>query len=248
VGAYTLSSSATMPAPFDCAAIIPHTIGATTAGSLGQGDCRDPVGGGLADYYELTLSSAGPVSITLQPGSGTMIVVLTDEREQFLSFAPATAGATATVGGNLAPGRYIVIVVAPTPGQTGSYSLTSSPTLPPPPPPPHPFLGCDASQAHAIGAMVNGRLDASDCVAVTGHFLDRHEFTLSEVRTVTVDLRADFDAFLYLFDASGAIIAENDDWSGLDSRISITLPPGTYSLGASSYHPGATGSYTLSSM
>jgi hypothetical protein len=60
---------------------------------------------------------------------------------------------------------------------------------------------------------------------------------------------AGFDAFLILYGSDGFPIAFDDDESATsqNSRIKVFLPAANYSLGATSYSAGATGTYTISS-
>ncbi|MBK9376504.1 MAG: SUMF1/EgtB/PvdO family nonheme iron enzyme [Holophagales bacterium] len=95
-----------------------------------------------------------------------------------------------------------------------------------------------------------GSLSTTD--ATNGHngpgvYVDRYCFAGEAGRTITFDLvSASFDAYLYLLDPSGNVVAWNDDWSGLNSHISFTLPSsGQWTVEATSYHQGATGPYTL---
>lgn len=114
--------------------------------------------------------------------------------------------------------------------------------------PPAPFFGCTDAQSYSIGSTVNGTLTASDCATPQGRRFDRYDFTLTIAASVTIDLVSSFDTYLYLFDADGQVIAQDDDGGvGYNSRLAIYLQAGTYSIGASSYGEGATGRYTLSS-
>jgi hypothetical protein len=48
-----------------------------------------------------------------------------------------------------------------------------------------------------------------------------------------------FDAYLYLLDNSGTVLAQNDDSGGsLNSLIQMQLSPGTYYLGAAAFGGG----------
>jgi Bacterial Ig-like domain (group 2)/Bacterial pre-peptidase C-terminal domain len=102
--------------------------------------------------------------------------------------------------------------------------------------------------AYTIGATVNGTLAQGDCAFDDGTRVDLYRFTLATQRQVTITLRSTaFDAYLVLFDATGAAVDEDDDGAGgTDARITATLPAGTYTIGANSYEP-ATGAYTLTS-
>jgi hypothetical protein len=113
--------------------------------------------------------------------------------------------------------------------------------------------GVSISQAGQIGDGASGSRD-----------VDLLRFTLAQAGTLTLDVDAEsagssLDAYLRLFDASGAQIAASDDVDGLDPYVSVSFPAGTYYVGVSgipnrSYDPArlegrvdssTTGPYTL---
>jgi len=109
-----------------------------------------------------------------------------------------------------------------------------------------PVEGCPVSPI-AIGGTATGALAAGDCAFADGTGVDFYELRLTTARSVTITLRSSaFDAYLVLYTRMGAGVDEDDDGAGgTDSRLTITLQPGRYLIGANSYSP-ATGPYTLS--
>ncbi|MFP2925530.1 Vps62-related protein [Pyxidicoccus sp. 3LG] len=71
-----------------------------------------------------------------------------------------------------------------------------------------------------------------------------------EAGQVTFDLGttpSSLDAYLYLLDTHGTILGQNDNREGsLDSRLTLTLQPGSYRLIAATSSPGANGGFKLS--
>ena len=69
--------------------------------------------------------------------------------------------------------------------------------------------------------------------------------------TSTVNVQIDmtsavFNTGLYLFDANLNVLDINDDFgTGTDSRITRTLTPGTYFIGANSLNQGVVGAFNL---
>lgn len=64
--------------------------------------------------------------------------------------------------------------------------------------------------------------------------------------TVTFHLSAPLDTYLYLLDASGNVLAQDNDSGGnLTSRLSYFLSPGTYKLVAATAASGQSGEFTL---
>jgi hypothetical protein len=93
----------------------------------------------------------------------------------------------------------------------------------------------------------------SDCVSshMSGSFAKFYAFTLAEAGGVQIDLQTTAaDAFLFLLEDRGpfgAVIASNDDGGGsLNSRITLDLGPGDYTIEATTLSSQATGPFTLS--
>ncbi|KAF0815420.1 N-acetylneuraminate epimerase [Andreprevotia sp. IGB-42] len=112
----------------------------------------------------------------------------------------------------------------------------------------------------AFNQTVSGNLVAGDCTAGergSAYFTDRHTFNAAPGDLVGITLKASFDAYLYLKDQSGAVIAfsDNDAASPAFTNAHIpsdttwlTLPTGSngpYVIEATSSRPGETGSYNL---
>jgi hypothetical protein len=79
--------------------------------------------------------------------------------------------------------------------------------------------------------------------------IDYWRLELAAESAVIIDLVADYsflDAYLNLFAADGALIAENDDFNfqDLNSRIEITLSAGRYLIGAAG-SGNSSGAYRL---
>ena len=78
-----------------------------------------------------------------------------------------------------------------------------------------------------------------------------YTFTLDAESDVTINLSSDEDAFLYLRSGTstdGSALHENDDYNypaSTDSRIVETLSAGSYTIEATTYTPGLTGDFTL---
>jgi hypothetical protein len=67
-------------------------------------------------------------------------------------------------------------------------------------------------------------------------------------RAVTFDLSAPVDTYLYLLDASGNVLAQDDNGGGgTSSRITFTLSSGTYKLVAATFTAGMNAQFALSS-
>ena len=76
--------------------------------------------------------------------------------------------------------------------------------------------------------------------------------TLTEATDIVITLSSDEDTFLYLLEGRGKggdTLHSNDDIAGggvnLNSRLSVTLQPGDYTIEATTYKPVTSGSFTL---
>ncbi len=130
-----------------------------------------------------------------------------------------------------------------------------------------------------FGQTVNGNLGAAGCLGVARapedlengavsnpnkaadrnsaenlvRYADYYSFAATAGQQIAVSMSSGaFDTYLFLLNASGAVIAENDDidTSNTNSRIPIsgffTIPAtGVYTIRATSYAENATGAYTL---
>lgn len=108
---------------------------------------------------------------------------------------------------------------------------------------------CGLRTTHTLGSTTGGTLDANDCQFSDGSFVDFFSTVLPDANAYLFKQSAGFDAYLDLSLADGSVIAENDDESetSSNSAIKALLPGGTYVIGASSFDPTTTGSYTVSS-
>ncbi|MCU0544407.1 MAG: alpha/beta fold hydrolase [Oscillatoriaceae cyanobacterium Prado104] len=111
------------------------------------------------------------------------------------------------------------------------------------------ILGVDGS-----GILLGGELTRNDSNNPTrpGKFADEYRLEgASEGQQLQLDLNSeDFDTFLQLVDErTGRVIdQDDDDGDGRNSRLSFTVQPNiNYLVRATSYDPGETGSYNISS-
>ncbi len=97
-----------------------------------------------------------------------------------------------------------------------------------------------AQETIDIGDTVEGTLVAGERVDYT--------FTADEGDIISIDMRADFDAYLYLLDADGTELTRDDDGGeGTNSLIRGFVIPadGTYTIQAAGFGDRGDGSFTL---
>ena len=143
-------------------------------------------------------------------------------------------------------------------GEMGSFTLTVSGlgdvTMPMPPQEPMP-TDDPCKQILSGAGPVTGQW-TSDCESATrgSSYARFYSFTLAQAAEVTITLESETDPYLYLREGeakSGDVACdgcENDDLApgtDTDSRIQETLAAGTYTIEATTYSSGATGSFTL---
>ncbi|MDG3042711.1 PPC domain-containing protein [Roseicyclus marinus] len=80
------------------------------------------------------------------------------------------------------------------------------------------------------GMLGQGGVSATNTIAAAPYY----RFTLSSAQPVTIRAEnPDADPYIYVFDGQGQLLAENDDYDSLNSRIDFTAPlaPGSYCVG-----------------
>ena len=263
-GPFTLTVSVTGgtggPAPIgDCGIADIATDGSGATGTWGA-DCESGVREGrYARYYQFTLSESADVAVVLESDDAETVLYLREG-------AGATSGGhigfnegepehdyrRASIEETLDAGTYTVEATTYAVGETGSFTLTVSgagETNGAPAP-----SGCEAAEIEADGSGATGTWGA-DCESGVreGRYARYYQFTLSESADVTVVLESDdAETVLYLREGAGATsgghIGFNEGESEHDYRrasIEETLDAGTYTVEATTYAAGETGSFTL---
>jgi hypothetical protein len=108
---------------------------------------------------------------------------------------------------------------------------------------------CSSRSAHGFGTISSGTLSAGDCQLSDGSFVDLYTTSVPAAGAYFFREGAAFDTYLLLAMPDGTTAAENDDEldTGTNSGIKALLPAGDYLIGASSFAPGVTGDYQISS-
>jgi hypothetical protein len=109
-----------------------------------------------------------------------------------------------------------------------------------------PSIDCTMLPPITLGTPIDGDLSATDS-EFFGSYYDLYGLTLDVTQEVTIDLTSDeIDSYLYLYDAGGTYITEDDDGGGgFNSSITETLDAGCYRVEASSWGADETGAYSL---
>lgn len=103
----------------------------------------------------------------------------------------------------------------------------------------------------AVGQSVSGQW-SNACTSThrgSNYYAGYYTFTLTSPADVTIDLASAQDTFLYLLAGNGTqggVLSFNDDSNGTShSRITRSLPAGTYTLDATTYLAARSGVFTL---
>jgi len=239
-GTYTLS----MTSPCTSTAI---AFGQTVAGSLTESDCwaprrRDSKG----DQYTFQGSADQSVTITMT-GPFDTYLFLVGPNGGVVAENDDADGTNSRIQTQLpATGTYTVEAVGYGDEARGAYTLRASSVdivdiV-------DRFDSC-TPLAISLGQTVKGVLADADCETPRWRNSkgDQYTFQGSAGQSLTIALRASFDAYLFLVGPDGKVVAENDDADGTDSRIAIRLPvTGTYRIEAKAYEANQRGAYTLS--
>ena len=246
-------------------------LGGTAAPGPGTGDCGQVIGAdgtvsgqwsagcdssvsarGHARYYSFSLAQESVVTITLESTDADTYL--------YLRGGDATSGAflyendddggitRSKIEETLSAGSYTIEATTYGTGETGSFTLSVSGlggTAAP-----GPGTG-DCGQVIGADGTVSGQWSAGcdSSVSARGH-ARYYSFSLAQESVVSITLEStDADTYLYLRggDAtSGAFLYENDDDGGITrSKIEETLSAGSYTIEATTYGTGETGSFTL---
>lgn len=118
------------------------------------------------------------------------------------------------------------------------------------------FVSCSGSSCAVSTIYPNTPVSSSwdsTCSSTrrSGRYAKFYSFLLTSTATVTIDLSSSsVDTYLYLLRGAGtggSVIRSDDDGGpGSDSRITRRLEPGSYTIEATTYSSGRTGSFLLS--
>ncbi|HYE97180.1 MAG TPA: hypothetical protein VD962_13340 [Rubricoccaceae bacterium] len=110
-------------------------------------------------------------------------------------------------------------------------------------------LGCDTVASLSLDDAESAALSTTDCAGFNGSYIDYYGFRLTSATGVVIEMESDeMNPYLWLYNAEGDVIAQNDDIepvTNLNSRIQISLEAGLYAIGANNLSTGVTGAYTV---
>ena len=227
--------------------------------------CRDPLGlltapvtktgvwaadcasearsGSYARYYSFTLDQAGQVEINLTSSADPYLALRQGEgRDGTIEDSNDNVGSrnfNSSINRMLAAGTYTVEATTYFAKQTGDFTLSVRPL----------------QETEDLGPLTRS-VDRSNSAWTSNHestqqmgsYARYYTFTLYAATHVVINLTSPEDPYLFLLDSRGAVVHKNDNVTtrNLNSRIDETLPAGTYTIEATTYFEGLTGSFHLS--
>lgn len=220
--------------------------GAPMGGIVVPGDERQPMislescvlrDGPVAMGYTLNLAAPTRVSILGSAANFPPMLALISPQHRIFEYQLGTAGSAVELSLMVPAGSHELWIGSYS-GGVGPMSLSLGAL--PPCPPPTPL---------AVGDTVHGTLDMLDCGyrGGGGPRNDAWRITLDMPTRLRIDLMSsEFDPFLVLTDTVGNIYAFNDDGGeGLNSRLTLNLPAGTFDIWAGGFGTSDLGAYQL---
>lgn len=226
----------------------PVTFTATARVGAAAAIAKVPAGDNQTAQVNTALPVAPTVIVTDAAGNTVPGVVVTFT---VASGGGRVANATATTGADgrassgtwtLGPTTGANTLTATAAGVPAGVTFTATATAPAVDP-------CTVQTPFTTRSAATGALAAGDCVLSTGQFQDFFSTTLAAPSAEEFVLTSTaFDAFGYLFDSAGRLVAFDDNAAGgTNSAVRVFAPAGQYFFGASSASAGATGAYSLTS-
>ncbi|MFD1647103.1 PPC domain-containing protein [Haloarchaeobius litoreus] len=214
--------------------------GASVSGELTASAPSDPQFEGYYQPYTFVGSAGDVVQISMTSPGGDPYLFLLDEQGNVLEENDDDATSfNSAIGGFELPSDGGYIILAGSFSDTIDFEYQLSLTQ----------VQSDL-RSIAVGETRTGTIDSSDPQSdeYNGYYEPVTLDVGSEMAVNVAMSSADDDTYLYLLDPDGNVIAENDDFNGLNSMIlNLRLPePGEYTIIATSFEPNATFSYELS--
>lgn len=221
-------------------------LNASTAGSWSSSCLSTHRSGSYSRYFTFSIAQAGRFQadlssstvdsyLYLMTGSGTTGTVIAQDDD-------GGEGNNSRIVRDLTPGVYTIEATTYSSGRSGSFALGLS------------FVNTSASCILPLGlnASTAGSW-ATDCQSThrSGRYARYYTFSLSSPGIVEMNLSSTAaDSYLYLLQGAGTtgiVLAQDDDSAGSNnSRIRMTLQAGSYTLEATTYSSGQTGSFVIS--
>jgi hypothetical protein len=242
-GSYQLVSTFTPNGVPPCTSAQQLSINGGYIQNLGASGCIG-ANGEPVDYYTFTLPSDSVVAAIMTSSDIDGYLTLTDSAGNYLRGDHDSYGANDPMIVEFLPaGTYNLAARAASSTVGGLYEVDLRTAAGPRPP------FCASRATLALGGSITGKLSFASCQYTDGTFADIYQINLASGTKIALALDSnDFDAYLYLLDAQGNVVAQDDDSGGnLNSLIVDSLTAGTYYVVATAFGDyTAGGNYALS--
>ena len=218
-------------------------------GSINRPDAADT----YARFFTFDLTVEADVTITLESEEDAYLYLMRGnvERGVVLYEDDDTEGTDSFIRTTLQPGSYTVEATTYEIGVTGDFRIgVETDALDGRPP-----VTCitEMGRVHSHSSYIYPIYIDGDCKSVSrpddgGYHALYFSLPLKFPAEVTITLTSEEDAYLYLLDGegvTGAVLYENDDTEGTNSRIEATLQPGIYTIEATTYEESISGEFEL---
>ncbi len=221
-----------------CSILRPIVVGQTINSTLATADCRLP-DGSFTQKYELLLTAPTAVQIDMTSSVVDSYLFLQDAADGAILEENDDDGGqmNARIARLLPAGRYIIYANTFEADEVGAYQLSVTLAT----------AGCFTTTPLVVPSTITGALTTTSCRLSDGTYVHRYEINVATAATHQITLTSTaFDAYLAIFSAAGALLAENDDGAGgTNARLSLALQPGRYIVFATSFGPGEVGAFSL---
>ena len=199
--------------------------------------------GGYARYYSFSLEERQQVEMNLTSPADPLLYLRRGQgRDGMIEAENDNVGSrnfNSSINRVLEAGVYTVEAAPYFAGQTGRFTLSVRPL----------------ERTEDLGDLTRS-VDRSNSAWTSDHesmqrpgsYARYYTFTLAEETHLVINLTSPLDPYLYVFDSDGTVVAENDNVTNrnLNSRIDQDFPAGDYTIEATTYFEGLTGSFHLS--
>ncbi|MCP4219239.1 MAG: hypothetical protein GY765_31690, partial [bacterium] len=193
--------------------------------------------GSYAKYYTFTGAAYETVTIDLESAEDTYMYLVDSTGNILAQNDDGGNGLNSRITHQLpASGSYTIEATNRSYAQTGSFTVS---------------LTCysqSCTSSLACGDTISGDWEAG-CMSLnrSGSYAKYYTFTGVAGTTVTIDLKSSLDTYLVLLDSNGNTLFTDDD-GGIDANSQIIFAlseSGTYTVEATTYRSGQTGSFTV---
>jgi len=198
--------------------------------------------GCYARYYSFTLSSSTSVRIDLESSTDTYLYLLQGNNTSgrvIQSNDDSGGTRNSCIETDLSSGTYIIESTTYSDMTTGNFTISLRNNI------------TEVVEPISMNESINNSW-SGDTVSThrSGKYARYYTFTLNSSASVSIYLVSSTDPYLYLLQGNGAdgsIIDSDDDSAGnRNSLIERNLSAGTYTIEATTYASGASGSFTVS--